>query len=55
MVSNARPKIVAAFDQHDYDQLLLLAGMNRIKLSELVRRICKAHLDGTKAKLKQEA
>lgn len=49
-----RPKIAAAFDDHDYDQLKLLAKLNRIKLSELVRRICKAHLDRNKPTLREE-
>jgi hypothetical protein len=46
-----RPKIVASFDEHDFEQLVLLARMNRIKLSELVRRICKAHLDKARPNL----
>ena len=49
-----RRKINTAFDDHDYEQLVLLAKMNRIKPSELVRRICKAHLDGRKANLREE-
>jgi len=40
-----RRKIAAAFDDHDYEQLVLLSKLNKIKPSELVRRICKAHLD----------
>jgi hypothetical protein len=43
-----RRKIAAAFDDHDYEQLELLAAMKKIKLPELVRRIVKAHLDGVK-------
>jgi hypothetical protein len=46
-----RRKIAAAFDQHDYEQLALLAKLNRIKLPELVRRIVKAHLDKGKPNL----
>lgn len=41
-----RKKIVAALDDHDYEQLELLARMAKIKLPEMVRRIIKAHLDG---------
>ena len=40
-----RRKIAAAFDEHDYEQLALLAKLNRIKLPELVRRICGATND----------
>jgi hypothetical protein len=40
-----RKKIVAALDDHDYEQLELLARVKKIKLPELLRRIVKAHLD----------
>jgi hypothetical protein len=43
-----RKKIVAALDDHDYEQLELLARMHKIKIPEMVRRIVKAHLDGVK-------
>lgn len=49
-----RPKIVTSFDDHDYEQLALLARLNKIRLSELVRRICKAHLDKGKPKLRED-
>lgn len=49
-----RPKIVAAFDEHDHQQLVLLAKLNRIKPAELVRRIVKAHLDKGRPNLRQE-
>ena len=49
-----RRKIAAAFDEHDYEQLALLAKLNRIKLPELVRRICKAHLDKRKPNLRSD-
>jgi hypothetical protein len=48
-----RRKIVAALDDHDYDQLVLLAKMNRIRLPELLRKIVRAHLDGRKANLEK--
>jgi len=48
-----RPKIVTSFDEHDHDQLKLLAAMNHIKLSELVRRIVQAHLDKNKPRLRE--
>ena len=41
-----RRKIVAALDDHDFEQLELLAKMHKIKIPELVRRIVRAHLDG---------
>lgn len=31
-------KIVASFDPHDYEQLQLLAKLNKVRHSELVRR-----------------
>lgn len=49
-----RRHINTAFDDHDYDQLLMLAKLNKIKMPELVRRICKAHLDRTKVNLREE-
>jgi hypothetical protein len=49
-----RRKIAAAFDDHDFEQLVLLAKLNRIKPSELVRRLVKAHLDKGKAGLREE-
>jgi len=48
-----RRKINTAFDDHDYDQLQLLAQMNKIKLTELVRGIVQAHLDKGKPRLKE--
>ena len=50
----ARKKINTAFDDHDYEQLLLLARINKIRLTELVRRIVKAHLDQGKPNLATE-
>jgi hypothetical protein len=47
-------KIATTFDAHDFEQLILLARMNRIKPTELVRRIVKAHLDKGKANLREE-
>ena len=44
-------KINTRFTEHDYEQLTLLARINRIKRTELIRRICRAHLDGTRANL----
>ena len=49
-----RRKINTAFDDHDYDQLLLLAKLNKIRLTELVRRIVQAHLDKRKPYLAKE-
>jgi hypothetical protein len=49
-----RRKIVAALDDHDYEQVALLAAMNKIKIPEMVRRIVKAHLDGTKTRFRGE-
>jgi hypothetical protein len=50
----ARKKINTAFDDHDYEQLQLLARINRVRLTELVRRIVKAHLDKGKPSLAEE-
>jgi hypothetical protein len=45
-----RRKIIASVDDHDYDQLALLARMNKIKLPDLIRRIVRAYLDGREVK-----
>jgi hypothetical protein len=47
-------KIAATFDDHDHEQLVLLARLNKIKVSELVRRICRAYLDKGKPNLTSE-
>lgn len=49
-----RHKINTAFDDHDYEQLWLLARLNRIRITELVRRIVKAHLAKGNARLVEE-
>ncbi|BBZ93133.1 hypothetical protein BRDID11004_59680 [Bradyrhizobium diazoefficiens] len=49
-----RRKINTAFDDHDYEQLQLLAAMNKIRLTELVRRIVQAHLDKRKVNLRED-
>jgi hypothetical protein len=49
-----RKKINTAFDDHDFEQLVLLAHLNRIKVTEVVRRIVKAHLDKGNANLREE-
>jgi hypothetical protein len=46
-------KINTAFDDHDYEQLMLLARLNKITVTELVRRVCKAHLDRNKPMLRE--
>ena len=33
-------------DDHDHDQVVLLAAINRVTLSKMVRQICKCYLDG---------
>lgn len=48
-----RRKIVASLDDHDYDQLLMLAKINKIKMPELIRKIVRAYLDGRTANLKE--
>ena len=48
------PKVPVAFDEHDYDQLLLLAKMNKIRVTELIRRICKGHLDRNRPNLREK-
>ncbi|UGY12483.1 ribbon-helix-helix protein, CopG family [Bradyrhizobium septentrionale] len=49
-----RRKIVAALDDHDYEQLELLATLSRIKRPELLRRIIRAYLDKGNATLATE-
>lgn len=51
---NSSHRIVTSFDPHDYAQLLLLAKLNKIKPAELVRRICKAHLDKGKPNIAKQ-
>jgi hypothetical protein len=50
-----RPKIVTAFDQHDHEQIVMLSRLNKIRPSELVRRIVRAYLDKGKVYLREEA
>lgn len=47
-------KVVTTFDDHDHEQLALLAKMNKIKVTELVRRICRAYLDKGKANIRDQ-
>lgn len=48
-------KVCATFDEHDIEQLVMLAKLNKIKLPELMRRIVKAYLDNNgKAGIKRE-
>ena len=47
-----RPKINTAFDEHDHQQLVLLAKLNKIKPSEMVRKIVRIYLDGSKSRLR---
>lgn len=54
MTNNSHTKIAAVFDEHDYEQLKMLAKLNKVKLPELVRRICKAHLDKSKPNLAEK-
>ena len=49
-----RRKISTAFDDHDYRQLELLARVNKTKLTDLVRKIVRAYLDGRKADLREQ-
>jgi hypothetical protein len=50
----SRP-INTRFDDHDYEQLVMLAKINKIKTTDLIRRIVRAHLDGARANLREEA
>jgi hypothetical protein len=54
MTSTIRRRIITAFDDHDFEQLELLARVNKIRLPDLVRRLCQAYLDKRKANLRQE-
>lgn len=49
-----RRKIVTSFDDHDFEQIVLLARMNKIAPSELVRKMCRAYLDKGDLKLRRE-
>lgn len=48
-------RITMTFDEHDYDQLILLAKLNKIRVHDLVLKIVKAHLDRNRAPLREEA
>jgi hypothetical protein len=48
-----RRKIIASVDDHDFDQLILLAKMNKVGTQELVRRVIREHLDSSKPHLKE--
>ena len=39
-------RIVITIDEHDYDQVILLAKINKIKPHEMAGRIVRAYLDG---------
>jgi hypothetical protein len=41
-------KAITTISDHDMEQLQLLATMNKVKLSELLRWIIRAYLDGRK-------
>lgn len=47
-------KIVTTFDEHDYDQLVLLARMNKNKLPDMIRKIVRFYLDGHKSDLREK-
>ena len=47
-------KVSVTFDEHDLEQLELLARLNKIRTPTLVRRICQAHLDRGKVNLRRE-
>lgn len=47
-------RIVITFDEHDFDQLILLAKVNKIRTQELILRIVKGHLDKGKVNLREE-
>lgn len=48
------PNLNVAFSQHDLDQIALLAKLNNITRTELVRRIVQAYLDKLPPRLKGE-
>ena len=39
------PRIGVSFNEHDYDQLVLLAKLNKLTVQMLLRRIVRAYLD----------
>ncbi|MEY9184723.1 metal-responsive CopG/Arc/MetJ family transcriptional regulator [Bradyrhizobium sp. USDA 326] len=46
------PSINTAYSQHDYDQIALLARLNNVTRSEMVRRIVQAYLDKVEPRIK---
>ena len=45
-VTDMRRGIVITIDEHDFDQVILLAKINKIKPHEMAGRIVRAYLDG---------
>ncbi|KRQ11350.1 hypothetical protein AOQ71_18160 [Bradyrhizobium manausense] len=38
-------KVVVTFDEHDFEQLEMLAKLRKISIAEEIRRMCRAQLD----------
>jgi hypothetical protein len=49
----SRSNINTKFDQHDFEQLIMLAKINKVTRTEIIRRIVKAYLDGRSLQLKE--
>ena len=47
---NEGHSINTKFDAHDFEQLIMLARLNKIPRAELIRKIFKEYLDGAKVK-----
>jgi hypothetical protein len=45
-MGEAMKSITFNLDDHDHDQVVLLAAINRVTLSKMVRQICQDYLDG---------
>jgi len=46
-------KIATTFDQHDFEQLVMLAKINKVTRTQIIRKIVKAYLDGRSLQLKE--
>jgi hypothetical protein len=48
-----RRKISTLFDSHDHEQLILLARLNHLKPTDMIRKIVQAYLDNRELPLER--
>jgi hypothetical protein len=47
--------VTTSFDEHDHDQIVMLATLNHVTLAGMIRTICQAYLDGLPIRVDREA